>query len=309
MWANALGLTAALLMIAGMVAKDSGADDGAAWRKGLLDWRAQHVADLQKPDGWLALAGLEWLEPGDTSFGSGADNKIRLANSPAAHLGVLELKDGAVRLVAPAEGFPPGFLVAGKPAASQVLSAEADNDKNAMHMTIANLNLYVIRRADRFALRVKDTKSQALQSFHGVKWYEPDEHYRVQAKWITYNPPKSITVLTLAGTSHEQPVPGVAEFTLDGETFRLEPAFEDDPPRLFFVLRDTTSTSTTYGACRFLYTALPSHGLTQDGELTMDFNHLENPPCAYTPFATCPLPSPGNRLHIALPVGELRYHE
>jgi len=308
--ALALALAVAVLMVTSMVVTDpGGARDADTWRRELLDWRAKHVADLQKPDGWLSLAGLEWLEPGDTSFGGSADNKIHLANSPAAQLGVLEFKDGVVRLVAPAGGFPQGFLVAGKPAAPQVLSADADNDKNAVHMTIGALDLYVIRRSDRFALRVKDTKSQALQSFHGLKWYEPDEHYRVQAKWIAYNPPKSITVLTLAGTSHEQPVPGEAEFTLDGETFRLEPAFEEDPPRLFFVLRDATSTSTTYGACRFLYTSLPSHGLTQDGELTLDFNHLENPPCAYTPFATCPLPPPGNRLHIALPVGELRYHD
>ena len=85
---------------------------------------------------------------------------------------------------------------------------------------------------------------------------------------------------------------------------------EDSAPnRLFFILRDTTSASTTYGACRFLYTALPSEGVAKAGELVLDFNHLENPPCAYTPFATCPLPPPGNRLHIALPVGEQRYHD
>jgi hypothetical protein len=168
----------------------------------------------------------------------------------------------------------------------------------------------VIRRDDRFALRVKDSKSQALLGFHGLKWYAPDLDYRVTAKWIPYNPPKSVGLDTLAGTHYSQPVPGAAEFKLAGKTYRLEPVLEDsDANRLFFILRDTTSASTTYGACRFLYTALPTEGVAKTGELVLDFNHLENPPCAYTPFATCPLPPPGNRLHIALPVGEQRYHD
>jgi uncharacterized protein (DUF1684 family) len=97
---------------------------------------------------------------------------------------------------------------------------------------------------------------------------------------------------------------------LQGKTFRLEPVLEDpNNPKLFFILRDTTSTETTYPACRFLYATFPNHGAEQPGELLLDFNHLENPPCAYTPYATCPLPPAGNRLPIALPVGEQRYHK
>ncbi|HEY2350932.1 MAG TPA: DUF1684 domain-containing protein [Candidatus Acidoferrum sp.] len=281
-----------------------------AWKEDLLDWRSQHVRDLQKPDGWLSLAGLEWLEEGDNSFGGAADNKIHLAGATPAHLGILRLKNSTVELVEPPGGFPAGFLVAGAPAKAQVLPTQPEVDKNAPHLTIGTLNMYVIRRADRFALRVKDSHSQALREFHALKWYAPDERYRVKAKWIPYNPAKSVMLLTLANTSYAQPVPGVAEFELLGKSYRLEPVYEDTtPPRLFFIMRDTTSTTTTYGACRFLYTPLPSAGVAQPGELWLDFNHLENPPCAYTPFATCPLPPPGNRLKIALPVGEQRYHE
>lgn len=287
----------------------AGANDSEGWRKEEMDWRAKHVADLQKPDGWLSLAGLDWLDEGENCFGAAADNKIRLSGARAEHLGALELRGSTVRLVAPANGFPNGFLVSGVAAQEQVLRTDADNDKHAPHLTIGTLNMYVIRRADRFALRVKDSRSQALLEFHGLKWYAPDQHYRVTAKWEPYHPAKTITLLTLTGTSYTQPIPGVAEFTLDGETFRLEAVFEEDPARLFFILRDATSTSTTYGACRFLYTSLPSRGLEQPGELMLDFNHLENPPCAYTPFATCPLPPPGNRVHVALPVGEQRYHD
>lgn len=304
-----LGAFGALLLLMIMSKGNAYTSATESWKQELLDWRLKHVAELQKPDGWLSLAGLDWLAEGDNLFGGAADNKVHLAGSPLAHLGVLQLKDHTVRLVAPAGGFPAGFLVAGGPATPQVLRTDADNDKHAVHMTAGTLNMYVIRRAERFALRVKDSNSRALRTFQGLTWYEPDAAYRVTAKWIPYNPVKKMTLLHMTGTSYEAPVPGVAEFQLAGTTYRLEPVLEDDPPKLFFILRDTTSTSTTYGASRFLYTGLPSGGVAQPGELVLDFNHLENPPCAYTPFATCPLPPAGNRLPIALPVGELRYHE
>ncbi len=279
-----------------------------AWLSDLTAWHNTHVADLLKPDGWLSLVGLEWLQPGDNSVGSAASNKIHLAAGPA-HLAILHLEGETVTLNPPEGGFPPDFLVAGAPAKSQSLRAEANNDKVSPRLTIGTLNMYVIRREARFALRIKDSHSPAIVGFHELKWYAPDPAYRVTARWIPYSPHKTITLATLVGTSYDQPVPGDAEFTLAGKTFRLEPVLEDPAvAKLFFILRDTTSTSTTYGACRFLYTGFPTSGLDKPGELVLDFNRLENPPCAYTPYSTCPLPPPGNRLPIPLPVGEQRYH-
>jgi len=278
------------------------------WQKDTAAWREQHKADLLKPDGWLALVGLEWLQPGDSSIGSAADNKIRLASGPA-HLAVIHLEGEAVALNPPAGGFPPDFLVAGAPAKPQSLRAEGNKDKLAPRLTIGDLSMYVIRREARFALRIKDSHSPAITGFHGLKWYAPDPVYRVTAVWIPYSPQKTITLATLVGTNYDQPVPGAAEFMLAGKTYRLEPVLEDPAvAKLFFILRDKTSASTTYGACRFLYTGFPSNGLDKPGELVLDFNRLENPPCAYTPYSTCPLPPPGNRLSIPLPVGEQRYH-
>jgi hypothetical protein len=280
-----------------------------ALKEDTLTWRAEHTAELLKPDGWLSLAGLEWLQAGDNSVGSASDNKIRLAKGPA-HLAVLHLEGASVTLNPPSGGFPEGFLVEGAPAKTQPLHAEPNKDKVAPRMTIGPLNLYVIRRETRFALRIKDAQSPSILNFHGLKWYPPDEKYRVTAKWIPNTPFKTVTLATLVGTNYDQPVPGAAEFTLNGKTFRLEPVLEDPAvEKLFFILRDTTRTTTTYGACRFLYTRFPTNGLDKPGELVLDFNRLENPPCAYTPFSTCPLPPPGNRLPIALPVGERRYHE
>jgi uncharacterized protein (DUF1684 family) len=305
-----LSATFVLLVLLSAVLAAPGWAQDAAWQHDIIAWRAQHAADLQKPDGWLSLSGLEWFEPGDTSFGSAADNKIHLPAGGPEHLGVLRLEGATVTLRPPSGGFPQGFLIDGKPAQSQELRVDADSDKHNPRMTTGTLDVYVVRRAERFALRIKDAKSAALAGFHGLKWYAPDAAYRVTAHWVPYSPQKSITLVTLIDTSYVQPVPGAAEFTLAGKNYRLEPVLEDPAvAKLFFILRDTTSNSTTYGACRFLYTGFPDKGLDKPGELVLDFNHLENPPCAYTPYATCPLPPQGNRLPIPLPVGEQRYHD
>jgi len=273
-------------------------------------WRTQHAADLQKPDGWLSLIALEWLQPGETSIGSAQENRIHLPNTVPAHVAILKLENNAVTLAPPSEGFPSGLQIDGAPAKPQALRVDQDKDKFNSHVTIGTLNFYVIKRADKFALRIKDAQSPSLLEFQGLKWFEPNPAYRVTAKWTPYVPAKSVSLLTLVGTEYSEPVPGFAEFTLQGKTFRLEPVLEDpNNPKLFFILKDTTSTETTYPACRFLYTTFPTHGVEQPGELLLDFNHLENPPCAYTPYATCPLPPAGNRLAIALTVGEQRYHK
>jgi uncharacterized protein len=298
-----------LLLCLSATLKAANDPDTATWQRDLLAWRAQHSAELQKPDGWLSLTGLEWLQPGDNSVGSAPDSKIHLPLGGPARAVVLHLDGETVTLNPPKDGFPPGLQVDGKPAQPQELRVVPDKDKENPRLTVGTLNFYVIRRADRFALRIKDAHSSALVGFQGLKWYAPDVTYRVVARWVPYNPSKTAKITTLIGTAYDAQVPGAAEFSLAGKPYRLEPILEDPAePKLFFVLRDTTSRSTTYGACRFLYTGFPDSGIDKPGQLVLDFNHLENPPCAYTPYATCPLPPPQNRLPIALPVGEQRYH-
>src|SRR5258706_792008 len=280
------------------------------WEKEISSWRAQHAVELQKPDGWLALAVLQSLEHGDTRAGTAKETKIDLPSGGPAHLGVLRLESETITLNPPEGGFPAGFLIDGKPVQMQKLHTDPDHDKNNPRLTIGTMNMYVIHRGERFALRIKDAKSAALTGFHGLKWYPPNQAYHVKARGIPYSPQKTFTIATLIGTSYPAQVPGSAEFTLKGKTYRLDPILEDPAgAKMFFVLRDTTSSSTTYGACRVLYTGFPDNGLDKQGELMLDFNRLENPPCAYTPYATCPLPPRQNRLRIPLPVGEQRYHE
>jgi uncharacterized protein len=279
-----------------------------SWQRDQLAWREKRAANLQTPEGWLSLIGLEWLKEGDNSFGSAADNKIQMAKAPA-HIGVVRLeKGGALRLLAPTAGFPKELVVDGHPAQEQALLA--DDNPNGSKLALGGVTIIVINRDGRYGLRIKDAQAPTRVGFHGLRWYPPNPAYRVHAKWIPYNPPKMIDIPTILGTVSKLPAPGVAEFTIDGKISRLEPVLEEpESTELFFILRDTTSKSATYGAGRFLYTALPDHGLSQPGEIWLDFNQLVNPPCAFTPYATCPLPPTQNRLSIAIPAGEQRYHD
>jgi uncharacterized protein len=276
------------------------------WRSELLAWREAQAKKLQAPDGWLSLAGLEWLTQGDNTFGSASDNRIRIEADVAPHLGVLRLSHNAVSLAAPSGGFPQGLLLDGHTPRAQVLASQ---DKPTI-LTAGTFSMFVIHRGDRYALRLKDSHSSARLHFSGLKWYAPNEKYWIAARWIPYATTKMVKIPTILGTTIEMPVPGVAEFVIDGQTLRLEPVLESPKAaELFFILRDTTSKTTTYGAGRFLYTTFPDQGLNKPGKIWLDFNRLENPPCAYTSYATCPLPPPQNRLPVALPTGEQRYHD
>jgi uncharacterized protein len=284
------------------------ATDESAWRAELESWRAKRAAGLQAPEGWLSLIGLDWLQEGDNSFGSDAGNRIQINAKSDAHIGVVRLQKDTLRLLPPAGGFPKDFLVDGHAAQEQALAAD-DVDKPSK-LTIGSITIILIHRDDRFALRIKDPQAPTRVGFHGLRWYAPNAVYRVHARWIPYNPPRMLDIPTVLGTTTHIPAPGAAEFTIDGQTVRLEPVLEDPASTdLFFIMRDATSKTTTYGAGRFLYTELPDHGVAQPGELWLDFNRLINPPCAFTAYATCPLPPTQNRLTIAIPAGEQRYHD
>jgi uncharacterized protein len=299
----------AILLPAQLAGADSrSADDQSPWQRDLLTWRAQRATSLQAPEGWLSLIALGWLKEGDNDFGSAQDTRIQIAAKAPAHIAVVRLENGSLRLLPPPDGFPKNLLVDGQPAKEQALFA--DDAEKPSKLTIETLTIIVIHRDDRFALRVKDLEAPTRVGFHGLRWYAPSDTYRVHARWIPYNPPKTLDIPTVLGTTTHMPAPGAAEFTLDGLVLRLEPVLEDPKStQLFFIMRDTTSKSTTYGAGRFLYTDLPDHGVSQAGELWLDFNRLVNPPCAFTAYATCPLPPPQNRLSIPILAGEQRYHD
>lgn len=305
-----MGAAFVLLAMLSLAAAFDGkkSEDQSTWQRDLLAWRAQRTTALQAPEGWLSLIALGWLKEGDNSFGSAEDSRVQIAGKAPAHIAVVRLEKGALRLLPPAGGFPKGLLVDGQPAKEQALVPD-DADKPSK-LTIGTLTIIAIHRDDQFALRVKDLQAPTRVGFHGLRWYAPNAAYRIHARWIPYNPPKVLDIPTVLGTTTHMPAPGVAEFTLDGQVLRLEPVLEDPKATdLFFILRDATSKTTTYGAGRFLSTELPDHGVSQPGEVWLDFNRLVNPPCAFTAYATCPLPPAQNRLSVPIPAGEQRYHD
>jgi uncharacterized protein len=270
-------------------------------------WRADRARKLSAPDGWLTLVGLEWLQPGPNAVGLAADNSIHLKGHAPEHLGIVEVDGGQLKLLPPAEGFPKSLLVDGQPAHEGPLQSD---DSKPSTLSIENLTMVVLHRGDRFALRIKDAESPTRTGFKGLHWYPAEAKYRVTAKWIPFVPAHTEKIPTVIGTTLDMPAPGLAEFTLEGKTIQIEPVLEDPKAKeLFFILRDATSHTTTYQAARFLYAEFPDHGLDQPGSVMLDFNRLQNPPCAYTPYATCPLPPYINRLAISIPAGEQRYKD
>jgi uncharacterized protein (DUF1684 family) len=252
---------------------------------------------------------LSWLNPGDNTVGADPANQVKLPATSVAQLGVVRLDNNALLLQPPPGGFPRELSVNGN-RPIQAVPLFADLDATPSKITLGTLTIAIIHRGDRFGLRTRDSAAPERLNFRGLHWYAPDPNYRILAKWIPYDAPQSRSIPTVIGTDAQMSAPGIAEFTLDGQTLRLEPLLEkSDADELFFILRDTTSKTDTYGAGRFLYATLPSNGLSKPGEVWLDFNRLHNPPCAFTAYATCPLPLPQNRLQVAIPAGEKRYHD
>jgi uncharacterized protein (DUF1684 family) len=283
----------------------AGSDTSVLAAREDAEWRAERARKLSAPDGWLTLVGLDWLKPGDNSVGLAADNQIQLKGHAPEHLGVIHVEGDKLLLQAPAGGFPKFLFLDGQPAHEGPL--QSDDVKPSL-LSTENLSLVILHRGDRFALRIKDSESPTRVGFKGLHWYPVEPKYRITAKWIPFVPAHTEKIPTVIGTTLDMPAPGLAEFNLDGKTVQIEPVLEDPGSnQLFFILRDATSHTTTYQSSRFLYTEFPDHGLDQPGELILDFNRLQNPPCAYTPYATCPLPPYVNRLAISIPAGEQRY--
>jgi uncharacterized protein len=279
--------------------------DDLSWNNQLPQWRTEHAASLSAAEGWLSLVGLEWLKPGDNTFGTSLNSRIRF-HIPGNHqFGVIRVEPNGLQLRSPRRGFPEDFRVDGHLAKEQGVIVDGSNPTR---FTAGTLTFFVIRRGDQLALRIKDSQAPTRVGFHGLHWYAPNPSYRIQAEWIPFAEPKHETIQTVIGTTTQGLVFGVAKSTFEGQEIQLESVVQDENAKsLLFVIRDATSGKTTYAASRFLHTGLPDHGLRDKGTLVLDFNRLENPPCAYTPYATCPLPPLSNRLNVALAAGELRY--
>ncbi len=263
------------------------------------DWRAGRVMRLQSETGWLTLAGLHWLEPGENRFGTGGDNEIVLPEGTAPGLaGTFVLEDGRVRVRAEPGA---GLTVADEPVTERQLASDLEGAPDVLR--VRDLRLYVIQRGERIGIRVKDPDSPVLRDFHGLDHFPIDSSYRMRLPLQRYESMREISVPSVLGTSEPALAPGYVEFERDGRKWQLVPVVEDaDDQDLFFIFGDLTNGVETYGAGRFVYGQLG-----EDDMVALDFNKSYNPPCVFTPFATCPLPPPENRLLLRIEAGEKSY--
>jgi uncharacterized protein len=282
--------------ISGTQLISAGSED--AYTSEIESWRNQRVERLTSPTGWLSLVGLEWLKPGANKIGSARDNDIVIARAPA-HLGSIEWNGDKVIATLDAGS---GALIDGKP----LVNAELLDDSHEKPTTISfdTVSFYLIDRAGgKKGLRIKDSEAGSRVGFLGIDYYPIDPSWRIEATWVAFNPPHTLEIPNVIGTIDKMPVPGKAVFEHDGKSFELLPVLEtDDAEELFWIIADKTSGKETYGAARFIYSAMP-----KDGKVVIDFNKAYNPPCAFTPYATCPLAPPENRLGVAVRAGEKKY--
>jgi uncharacterized protein len=266
-----------------------------------MQWRQQREKKLKAEDGWLTVSGLHWLKQGINSFGTNKSLNIVLpAKSAPDNVGSLELANGVV-ILRVADGV--SVTVNDKPV--REVEMRFNGDKSPDAFKVGSLKLSVIKRGERYGLRVRDKNSPARLEFKGLRWFPPRESYRVTATFIPDDEPKEITIMNVLGDELKMKTPGTLSFELNGKTYRLRPVLEEeeDGKKLFIIFRDLTAGKTTYGAGRFLYADLP-----KDGKVVLDFNRSENPPCAFTLYATCPLPPRQNFLPIPINAGELAFH-
>jgi uncharacterized protein (DUF1684 family) len=261
-------------------------------------WRNQRLERLTADNGWLTLTGLYWLEPGENRFGSAPDGAVVLPDDSVPEIaGMLVVAADGTVVAFGEEGA--GVRINGDPLKNTVLATDAQGSPDVI--TAGRISFYIIDREGRLAARVKDPEAMTRLTFAGIGQFDIDPAFRVEARFEPYAEPRQVAIPTVLGQDTSMLAMGVLRFTINGEEQVLEPYVgSPDDESLFLIFRDGTSGTTTYGAGRFLSADAPG----EDGTTVLDFNLAYNPPCAFTPYATCPLPPPQNVLDIAIEAGE-----
>ncbi len=271
--------------------------DAESHRQAVESWRSWRHDQLVRPDGWLSLVGLYWLEPGDNWLGSGDDNQLIYDRAGVpARLGVFRVAGDSVTFIA-ADGVSPA--VEGEPVL-EVLARDRAEDSGPV-IAWDTLHWNVMMRQDLFVVRLKDSSSPVLTGFDSIDNFELTAQWHRAGRFEAYEPAKIIKVPNVLGTVADVESPGAAIFEVGGETHRLDLWKDsDDSVNFFTAFGDQSNNDSTYGAGRFLWIDAPD----EDGRVVVDFNRAYNPPCAFTAFATCPLPPSQNRLPLRIEAGE-----
>lgn len=270
-----------------------------AYLKEIQKWRTERLEEIDGDSGWTTLVGLFWLTEGQNKFGCDPSNDIVLPrNRSPKFAGSLRLDKGVVHLEADPDA---GITSGGVPASKLVL--QSDTLGNPTVLKLDSLTFFVIKRGEKLGLRVKDKQNPARTHFSGLDYFSVDQKWRLDAKFEPYDPPKIVPIVNVLGMVENMTSPGALVFEINGNTYRLDPVLEKGSKQLFIIFADKTTGKQTYGAGRYLYAEPPG----SDGKVVVDFNKAHNPPCAFTKFATCPLPPRQNRLNIRVHAGEMKY--
>ena len=269
--------------------------DDSTYIKEIQAWHQQRMEGLKAENGWLNLAGLFWLKEGKNTFGSDRSNAIVFPKG-VGFMGRFELKNGEISV-----DIEPQAHITVNNAAISTLKV-FPSDKNIV-MQNESLRWFVIKRGDKYGIRLRDLESEALTHFTDVDTYPIEPKWRVKARIDPSTIGKTVEVTDVLGHVTPKKSPGTLVFKINSHTYRLDAVEEGE--ELFILFADATSGKETYGAGRFLYANKPD----AKGDVYLDFNKATNPPCAFTPFATCPLPPKQNRLPIAILAGEKNYRE
>lgn len=267
------------------------------YKKSIEEWHRGRIARLTAPDGYLSLVGLFPLEEGANRFGSAESNSMVFPEKAPKRMGTIYLKDGKLEVA-----IMPGVSVThdGEPVDKMRIESDAEGEPTVLES--GTFSFYVIDRAGELYLRVKDSESEALKNFGTIERFPVDEKWRIEATFEPYDPPKPIHVPNVLGYEFTEQCPGAIVFEVGGETYRLEPMSRSGD-EYFVVFGDETSGLETYGGGRFVYVPVED----ENGKLVIDFNKAYNPPCAFTPHATCPLPHKENILPLRIEAGEKAY--
>lgn len=259
-------------------------------------WEVKRLKDLQKPDGYLSLVGLCWLSMGENSFGSGSNHPCPFPSGLPTNIGRYEVTESGITVTIESD-----IPVTHKGEAVTQMTVSADTDPGGPTiLELGSVSWFVIKRGVALGIRIRDSKSDLLKSFSGVASFPRDESWRVTASFKKHDEPRTVPIPTILGTDAEMISPGTLDITVDGESRELIALKAADADRLFLIVADGLAGTETYGGGRFLMT----EPVDSNGNVIVDFNKATNPPCAFTPWATCPRPPEENRFAIDIPAGE-----
>jgi uncharacterized protein (DUF1684 family) len=277
---------ALLALIALMSCQHRHADP--AYRQEIEKWQANRATRLKAEDSWLSLAGLQWLNPGYNTISNPPDS------------GRVGVSNGVVTLV---PNLAAGLQIDGKPVTAPTVLLDDSDPKGPTVVQRGSVRFNAIKRNEKYALRIKDANNPARVHFLGLDYFPINPDWRFVARFEPYPTPHKVPITNVLGMTSDETSPGELVIDVDGKPYRIQPILEQGEKDWFIIFKDATAGHETYAAARYVYASPPG----PDGTTVLDFNKAYNPPCAFTPFATCPLPPPQNKLPFRIEAGEKKY--